>query len=507
MPATPRSRAAVLLAALLSALLGGLYLLAEPMGTDLSAAAARADFAEVAGTAPVDFRWYAGTQQLGYSLGAQHLTALLGARLTGVVASAAASLLLAALLATTRVRRPVTGAAVGTLFVHGNLVSGRITYAVGLALGLAALLLLARGRTRAAFVIALLSSAASPVAGLFVGLVGAALVLTGRRSEGLGLGTAAALPLLVTAGLFGQGGYNTMSWRDASHAMVLSAGAALLTRHRVVRVGALLSLAGNLTAYAVHTPVGLNATRLAVVFAVPVVLATSRRGLTVATAAAVLMTAYQPPVIRSDYETRGSPIAHRSYSAPLVAELDRRRPTGRLEIPPTRHYWEAAHVARSHPLARGWLRQADTERHPLFFDGTLDATTYRAWLEDNGVQHVAVAGVEPSWVGRAEAALVRSGLPYLTEVWRNDDWVLYEVAGRPSVSTATVVALDSTGVTVRVDEPGSYELKVQHSRWLTLEGGAGCLAPQGRWTRLDAAQAGTYRVSSRLQRGADAACR
>ena len=499
-------RSAVVLSALLSGLLGGLYLLADPMGTDLSAAVARADFAEVGGLAPVDFRWYGGTQQLGYSLGAQHLTALLGARTTGVLASAAASVLFAALLARTHVRRPVTGAVVGTLFVHGNLVSGRITYAVGLAIGLAALLALARDRPRTAVVLAVLSSAASPVAGLFVGLAGAALLLTGRRREGLWLGAAAALPLLVTAGLFGQGGYNTMSWRDASHAMVLSAGAALLTRHRVVRVGALLSLAGNLAAYAVHTPVGLNATRLAVVFAVPVVLATSRRGLTVATAAAVLLTAYQPPVIRGDYETRGSPIAQESYSAPLIAELDRRAPVGRLEVPPTRHYWEAAHVARSHPLARGWLRQADTERHPLFFDGTLDATTYRAWLEDNGVQHVAVAGVEPSWVGRAETDLIRGGLPYLTEVWRNADWVLYEVAGRPSVSTATVVSLDSTGVTVRVEAPGSYDVKVQHSRWLTLDGGEGCLAPQGRWTRLEAGQAGTYRIASRLRLRADAAC-
>ncbi len=487
---------------MLSALLGGLYLLADAMGTDLSAAVARADFAAAGGPAPVDFRWYGGTQQFGYSLGAQYLTDLLGARLTGVFASAVAALAFAALLGRLRVRRPFIGAVLGTLFIFGNLVSGRVTYAVGLALGLLALLALADERTRLAGMWAVLSSAASPVSGLFVGLVGVALLLSGRRRDGWVLALCAAAPLLLTAGLFGQGGYNTMSWRDASHAMVLSAGVGLLTRHQVVRVGAGLSLVGNLVAFSIHTPVGLNATRLAVVFAVPVLLATSRRGLVVSSVVGTLLVAYQPPVIRGDYESRGTPIADPDYSAPLAAELRRRVPGGRGEVPPTRHYWEAAHVASEHPLARGWLRQLDTGRNALFFDGSLSADSYRAWLEDNGVQYVAVAGVEPSWVGRAEAQLVRAGLPYLSEVWRHPDWVLYEVAGRPAVSSGAgteVLELDATGVTVRVDRPGSYEVKVQHSRWLTLSGPAGCLAPQGRWTRLEARAAGTFRIGSRLQ--------
>jgi hypothetical protein len=443
------------------------------MGTDLSAAVARADFFDAGGLAPVDFRWYGGTQQYGYSLGAQALTDALGARATGVLASALASLALAGLLVVTKVRRPLLGAVLGTLFVHGNLVSGRITYAVGLALGLLALLALASGRHRTALALAVLSSAASPVAGLFVGLAGVALALTGRPRAGLATAAAAALPMVLVAGLFGQGGYNTMSWRDASHAMVLSAGVGLLTRHSVIRAGAALSLAGNLVAYLVDTPVGLNATRLAVVFAVPLLVATSRRGLVVSGVVAALLTAYQPPVIRGDWETRGSPAADASYSRPLLDELRRRDPVGRLEVPPTRHYWEAAHVAREVPLARGWLRQLDTGRHPLFFDGTLTPQTYEAWLRDNCVQHVAVAGVEPSWVGREEARLVRAGLPYLTEVWRNADWVLYEVAGRPSVSQAEVLQQDADGLTLRVPAAGT-----RTAAWPRRGGGRGWPRPQ-----------------------------
>ena len=491
---------------MLSALLSAVFLLLPPMGTDLSAAVARAGFYDQHGLTPVDLRWYGGTQQLGYSLGAQALTAVLGARVTGALAASVTSVALALLLARTRVRRPLLGALVATPFVFGNLVSGRITYAVGLALGVLAALALTGGRTRRAGLLALLASAASPVAGLFAGLAGAALLLTGRRREGVVLGLAAAAPLLLTAGLFGQGGSNTMSWRDASHAMVLSAGAALLTRHRVVRAAGALSLAGNLLAYLVQTPVGLNATRLAVMLAVPVVVATARTGLVLTTAAAVALTAYQPPVVTGDWRTRGTPAADPSYAAPLVAELDRRQPTGRVEVPPTRHYWEAAHVAAHHPLARGWLRQLDTGRHPLFFDGTLSAETYRAWLVDNGVQYVAVADVEPSWVGRAEAALVRGGLPYLREVWRGEHWLLFEVEGRPTVSDATVVDLDAVSVTVRVEVPGDHLVRVQHSRWLVVEGGDACLAPEGRWTRLSAREAGTFRVTSSLRPGAGDPC-
>ena len=41
----------------------------------------------------------------------------------------------------------------------------------------------------------------------------------------------------------------------------------------------------------------------------------------------------------------------------------------RVEIPFTANHWEARWVAPAVPLARGWERQLDGKRNPLFYDG------------------------------------------------------------------------------------------------------------------------------------------
>ena len=63
-----------------------------------------------------------------------------------------------------------------------------------------------------------------------------------------------------------------------------------------------------------------------------------------------------------------------------------------MEIPPTGNRWEADYVAPRFPLARGWLRQLESDDRDLFTDGNLTAATYRSWLDERGVSYVAVAG-------------------------------------------------------------------------------------------------------------------
>jgi hypothetical protein len=184
---------------------------------------------------------------------------------------------------------------------------------------------------------------------------------------------------------------------------------------------------------------------------------------------------------------------------------------------PTANYWEAASVPGTAPLARGWLRQADIDRHPLFFDGTLGPASYQAWLRDNGVSLVALADATPSWVGRREAELIRGGLPYLTPVWRGGAWTLYAVAGAPSlVDGGTLVSSTEREVVVDVTAAGDPLVRVRWSRWLTVEGPlgpvgplgtagdravvppGGCLAPAGEWTTLRVDRGGRYRISAAL---------
>ncbi|GAA3771874.1 hypothetical protein [Micromonospora maritima] len=526
-----------------------LYLTLPVTGSDLSAQVARADFFAAHGSALVDLRWYGGVHPWGYSLVSPPLMAALGVRPTGALALLASATAFAALLVRLRVPRPLLGSLVGVVTIAGNLVSGRVTYALGVAFGLAALLALTlpaapegrasggpagtagparwsrAGWVRAAAVVAaaLLASAASPVAGLFVGLAGVALLLTRRYADGLLLAVPAAGPLAVTGLLFGEGGWMNISRADTTHAVVTSLLVAVLVAYRPVRVGALLSAGGVLAAALLPTPVGLNATRLVVMFALPVLAAAAtlparltarwpavrrlpRAAGAVAVAALLAVVCWwQPPVVTADVRSAGDPTADPAYFAPLRAELDRRGLTGRVEVPPTRNYWEAARLGEV-PLARGWLRQADIDRNPLFFTtvpgaaGTgvpLTPDSYRAWLADNAVQYVAVPDVELSWVGRPEAELVTAGQPYLTEVWSGRHWRLYAVADPTPLVGAPgeLVRQDGASVTFRAPGPGPVPVRVRHDRWSTVTGGATLAADDG-WTVVTVPRAGTYTLGS-----------
>jgi hypothetical protein len=497
-------------------LLGGAYLLLPLAGTDLSAQVARAHFTKVYGSQPIDFRWYSGAQQYGYSLFSTWLMAVIGTRGVGAISAVVSSSAFALLLVRTRVPRPLLGALIAPVCFVSNLVSGRVTFALGVMfglLGLACLTLTDRPRLHLAGTAAgaFLSSAASPVAGLFSGLAGAALFLTGRRREGLATCLAAAVPIGLLSTVFGEGGWMNFNQIDMLKAVGLSLAAVALvpSRYRAVRVGAALSALGVLLSYFVHTPVGSNSTRLAIMFGIPVVAATVRISSPRALSATlVVLTAWQPPLIVADLFDAGSLAAHRPYYAPLLAELERREPIGRVEVPPTRDYWEAVYVADTVPIARGWMRQVDIERNPLFFDGSLNAVTYQKWLYDNGVEYVALPDEELSWVGEGEAALIRTGLPYLRPVWHSTHWTLYEVLGAHTVVEAPGRLIDSTatGVTLQVSQPGEVLVRVRYTHWLTVEGPDACIRPDGRWSRLVAAQPGIYHIGSRLHVSQSSRC-
>jgi hypothetical protein len=453
-----------------------------------------------------------------------------GAKLTGALALVVSSLALVLLLLRTAARRPALAGVLGAVCFAGNLVSGRITYALGVAFGLLALLALTqlrrvstesrlwkRGWWWALGVLAgsALAAVTSPVAGLFVGLAGVALALAsaGRRSAPPLLGGAllvvgAAVPMGVMALLFGGGGWMNISRNDTIHAVGTGLAVAILVPRPAVRIGALLSALGVAAAFVVHTPVGLNATRLATMFALPVLAGYAGlperwrigfeqlslwRVIHALGLVAVLVGGWlwQPPVLRPDLADAGNPTADERYFQPLLAELTHRGTGGRIEVVPTRDYWESAYVGDTMPLARGWLRQADLAYNGLFFDGSLSADRYRDWLWANGVSYVALPDTTLSWLGGHEAELIRGGLPYLTRAWSGGGWVLYRVtagnAPNPSiVEGGRLVAADADGVTVEVGAlpsgraaPGGSALPAPGGSALPEPGSSALPAPGG----------------------------
>jgi hypothetical protein len=213
--------------------------------------------------------------------------------------------------------------------------------------------------------------------------------------------------------------------------------------------------------------------------------------------------AWQHPFGVRELRDAGHPTSSAQYFRPLLAELARRGPVGRVEVVPTIKYWEAAYVPGRVPIARGWLRQADTRRNPVFFDGRLTGDRYGRWLRDNGVSLVALAASPAASVGRREARLIRTGQPYLSKVWSGGAWTLYAVAGAPSVvSGAALVTSTDLGVTLDASSTGDVLVRVHWSRWLAVRGPRACLTPRrDGWTTLRVSVAGRYMVTGSFRPG------
>ncbi len=472
-------------------MLGGLHLLLRPRtGTDIAAQIARASFADAHPLTPVDLSWYAGVHPYGYSLLAPYVMAVVGIGLTGWLCAIACAVLLARLLRDTA--HPYAGAALGAIFSVANVVSGRTTFALGAVAALAALALLPRRRSAAAA--AVLSGLFSPVAAAFLGLAAAVLVLK-RLTGGWTLGLAASIPVAALALLFPSGGIQPYETTSAIYAVIAGLVLAALTHSPVLRLGGLLYAVAAGLLVLLSDPFGSNILRLGLLLAAPLVVATATEHwrLVAPVTAALLLWQVQPPY--ADLRAARPP----SFVAlnQALRDLDVKR----VEVVPLRDHGEAAFVAPVVPLARGWSRQIDTDRNPLFYKGGLGAGEYARWLRDNGVDAVALGpSARADSGGQAERALLLIGsVDGMVRVWSDDTWTVWRYVPAEAIAQppAEVVDTDRTTVTVRSARRTDVELKVRWSRWLSVDGPA-CVERAGGGTRLRFAEPGTVVVTSRL---------
>src|SRR5205085_5653670 len=166
--------------------------------------------------------------------------------------------------------------------------------------------------------------------------------------------------------------------------------------------------------------------------------------------------------------SQNEPSANVSYYAPLLRFLAHQRPEdGRVEIPFTRSHWEAAVVAPHFPLARGWERQLDAGRNPLFYDGILSDFTYANWLAEHAVHFVALPDVKPDESSFTERGLIEDDPPYLRLIRRLPHWRIYRVTlPHPMVipkagADIRLIGIGSDVVDLQAGSAGSALLRVR----------------------------------------------
>lgn len=512
-------RVAPVLASLLIAIV---YLLWEPRTVDLAAHTFRAELFGEEGFTIWNGQWYGGHHTPAYSIISPPVAWLLGPPVALAIAAVASAGLFEPLargyFGAERSRWGALWFGVGTSTL---LFTARLPFAIGVMFGLAALLALQRRRYVLTIVLGLLCPLGSPVAGLFLAMAGIGYAIAERRDrtkriEGLILAAAAFIPPLLLAWAFPEGGWAPFPF-TAYLPIPLFALACLIVlprEERALRWGAALYAIGASVALAIETPMGGNAVRLGALFGGPVLLCALwgrlwTRKLVFAPALvagfAALAFWQWSPAVRDVIKYLEDPAAKSDYFEPLRQWLYTVGGVGqrRIEIPFTRSHWEGAEVALRAPLARGWLRQLDTGRNPIFYkDGALNRLTYASWLAENAVRYVALPSAKPDKSSYRERALIEKGLPYLRLRWKSDDWRVFEVIlPAPFVISqgdANIVLeqYQSDEMLLDVKQPGTAIVRVRWTPYWFARGA--CVEPYGDWTRVIADKTGFVRLSTRF---------
>jgi hypothetical protein len=506
------------------------YLIAAPPSPDLAAASYRSNLFARAGFTLWDNSWYGGHHLLAYSLLAPALGALVGPQPLAAISMVAATALFAQLIDGYFPRRAARIAAIWlALGVSVSLLSSRVPFDLGLALGLGALLLARRERFVPALAASVLSALASPVAGAFLGLAFLAWTLAGPRRAWPGaLALAALAPIGLLTLAFPEGGTQPFvaSAFFPDLAGTLAIGALIATQRpltareatgrRVLGRGVLLYVLALCGSYLIASAVGGNADRLGALFGGPLAAcalggatrASSRRRVLLVLAPLLFYWQANAPV--ADFAAAASdPSVNASYYAPLLGELRAlgvgygARPV-RIEVVATADHWEARWLAPHVMLARGWERQLDLYRNGLFYDESkrLGAASYRAWLAQNAISYIALPDAPLDYSAHAEARLLRGGrLGYLREIWHSRHWRLFAVLGASPLAQppAVLERADSDSLTLYAPRAGAYTVRVHFTPYWALASGSGCVgrAP-GDWTQVRARRAGSLHVVIRF---------
>jgi hypothetical protein len=509
-PSVTGALAAIPLAPAIAAALVAVWLWVNPHTPDLAAQVYRVSLFAHEGFAIWDLHWYAGHALPAYSLLFPPLATFVGMRALAALAVLVTALLGERLLVARYGEAGRWAAVWLAVAAVADLWIGRLTFAFGVAFALGSLLAYTRGRHGVSAALSLLCAAASPVAGLLLALIALTDSLSRRSWRALLVMALPACALVIAlALLFPEGGwepYPTTSF-VATLLVVLGFLLVLPSGQRELRLGAVLYLGICVLCVLLHTPMGGNVERYGVLVAGPLLLCALDGRLTPAAVAVLcgiaVWTLWGP--VRETAAVAGDASTSAAYYRPLERYLaGHGGGLDRVEVPFTRSHWEAAWLAPTVSLARGWEKQLDTRYDDVLLRPGLTASAYYLWLRRQAVAYVALPDVPLDPSSAREGRLIEQGLPYLREVFTGAHWRVYQVmSATPLVQgPGRLTKLGHDSFTLRAQTPGRFLVRVHYTRYWTLTRGAGCVAraPEG-WTYVRARQAGALVVSARFSLG------
>ncbi len=515
-----RSRQAKrILPTLIAAVISAAYLVIAPKSEDLAAHLLRAKLFATQGFGIWNNWWYAGHNIPGYSV----LFPPIAALLTPQLAAAIAATVTAALFESLAHRRFGEDAWLGASWfgvaTSTSLFTGRLTFAFGLMPAVAAALALQRRRYGLAVALAFVTPLASPVGALFSALAGGAQAVAAYTRDrrirpalpGIAVVIASAVPVVALAVAFPEGGVEPFAFSALWPIVVISIAALFVIPKGDValKVGIVLYALGCIASFAVASPVGSNVTRLAPLVAGPLAALLwwpqpgRRAAALLAVALPLLYLQWQAPV-RDIRTADDNAEVTAAYFQPLVTYLSRQSDQPfRIEIPFTLFHWEAYLMAPEFPLARGWERQLDIKYNGLFYDGTLTAAEYDAWLHQVAVRYVAVSDKNLDYSAKQEVALINRGVPYLNLVFRTRHWRVYAVRNPTPIveGAATLTDLGSDWLELNGSRPGTAIVRVHYSPYWAVTEGDGCVGPNGYFTELTVRRPGPIKLAMRFSLG------
>jgi hypothetical protein len=489
--------------ALVAAVLGGIYLIVQPSSADHAAQVFRSGLFENEGISTWNNLWFGGHHLPGYGFLFPPLASLIGARLVGFLAALAASLLFAAIAYGRwgeRARLGVLWFAAGTSI---SLYTGRLSFALGVPIALAAVFAAQRGHRLSAIGFAALCPLASPVAALFLacGAVGYAIAERARR--GLEIAATAAVTALAMSLAFPEGGTEPFVFSSFQPAILVAVAVlvALPREERLLRYSVAVYAAVLAGAFLINSPMGGNATRMGSLLLGPALAfgLWRRQRIVLFLLVPILIYWQWSPVIRDLEDVHAQPSVEAGYYAP-VRDFLRGTPKPnayRVEVLPAAHHWESAYMPRGIYIARGWERQLDRKLNPIFYEGQLTFDEYRNWLDELGVGYVAVPDAPLDYAAESEVKLIAREPPYLEKAFTSADWTVYRVRDPAplAVGAGDLVKLTPEGFVVDADAPGTVLVRVHWTPYWSIEQGTGCVEQSpGGYTTLDVAEPGRFRV-------------